>query len=275
MEDDSDYSGEEEDRACTISTPSTLTAKSSIYRGYKGSFHHSHENPRAIKPKDFYSDFAKLVCGGDHNKAHKLIDDFNEQNDKVCHYSFTSSLPILISSLFTVSKNTLEGKYLANGMLLVFYDLGARSRLLCGLFHIGKERYEKAINGVEDLPSGGVNVQAVSDEMSDQLMRMKESLPTEEGYPCGHRRLQIYITDESLRTWSKLYENYYLSFECMLPIRKMGFITFYNHMRAKHPDFRLRRLQEDACDSCVELKTGVSYVLLTFYVFYDFIIHFT
>ena len=61
----------------------------------------------------------------------------------------------------------------------------------------------------------------------------------------------------------------------MLPIRKMGFITFYNHMRAKHPDFRLRRLQEDACDCFVELKTGVSYVFLTLYVFHDFIIHFT
>ena len=120
----------------------------------------------------------KTVCGRDYNKAHKLIDGFNEQNDKVCRYSFNSSVPILISSLFTVSKNTLEGNYLANEMILVFYDLGARSRLLCGLFHIGKERYKKDINGVEDLHSGGVNAQAVSDEMTDQLMRMNESLPT-------------------------------------------------------------------------------------------------
>ena len=125
---------------------------------------------------------------------------------------------------------------MANGMLIVFYDLGARSRLLCGLFILEKK------NGVEDLPSGGVIVQAVSDEMTDQLMRMN-------------------LTDESLRTWSKLYEKCYLSFECMLHIMKMGFITFYNQMRANHPDFRLRRLQEDDCDTCVELKTGMSYVL--------------
>ena len=72
--------------------------------------------------------------------------------------------------------------------------------MLCGLFHIGKERYEKAINGLEDLPSDGVNAQTTSDDMTAQLMRMKESLPTEEGFPCGHRRLQIYLTDETVRT---------------------------------------------------------------------------
>ena len=41
MEDDSDYSEEEDGRVCTISTASTLTAKSTTYRGTKGSFHRS------------------------------------------------------------------------------------------------------------------------------------------------------------------------------------------------------------------------------------------
>ena len=92
MEDDSDYENEEEDRVCKVSTQSTLTAKSSIYRGCKRSFHRKHDNSRATKETDFYSDFVKLGCGGDHNTAHRLIDDFNFQNDKVWHSSFTFSL---------------------------------------------------------------------------------------------------------------------------------------------------------------------------------------
>ena len=63
-----------------------------------------------------------------------------------------------------------------------------------------KERYDKAINGVEDLRPGGFNPQAVTGDMNDQLPRLKESLSTEDRYACGHRRLQIYLIDESLRT---------------------------------------------------------------------------
>ena len=35
----------------------------------------------------------------------------------------------------------------------------------------------------------------------------------------------------------------------------MAFITFFNHMSAYHPDLRLKRVMEDACDTCIELKT--------------------
>ena len=84
-------------------------------------------------------------------------------------FKFASSCRILISYFFPVSTDTLEGKYLANGMLLVFHDMGVRSRLLCRLFHIKKERYEKAIIGVEDLPSGGFNPQAVTVKTKDLL----------------------------------------------------------------------------------------------------------
>ena len=66
---DSDYDDyyEEEEGGCNVFTTSTLTGRSSVNRGYKGKFHRKHDNPRSIKPKDFYGAVVKFVCGGDHN----------------------------------------------------------------------------------------------------------------------------------------------------------------------------------------------------------------
>ena len=65
-EDDSDYDEQEEVGVCNVSSTSTLSAKSSVYRGYNGSFYRKHGNPRSSKQKK-YSAFVKLVCGGKHN----------------------------------------------------------------------------------------------------------------------------------------------------------------------------------------------------------------
>lgn len=40
--------------------------------------------------------------------------------------------------------------------------------------------------------------------------------------------------------------------------RKLGLSTFKDYMRAYHPDFRLKRLKEDCCDTCIEFKTKLN-----------------
>ena len=50
------------------------------------------------------------------------------------------------------------------------------------------------------IKSGGRGNNIVAEVMLNQLNRLKLSLPTEPRFPCGHRRLQIYITDETINT---------------------------------------------------------------------------
>ena len=155
------------------------------------------------------------------------------------------------------SLNNKESKHEANGMIAVFIEQGAKETLLREVFGIGYERYRKILHNQNDKVSGGRNRNAVSQDMIEQLHRFTMvGVPTELGYPCGHRRMLKYCTDPAVTSWEKLYEMHFLKFEDDNKlVRKMGKITFYNFMSAYHPEFRLKRVMEDACDTCIELQT--------------------
>jgi hypothetical protein len=124
------------------------------------------------------------------------------------------------------------------------------------VFCIGYDRYQKILHNRSDKISGGRNLNAVSQNTVDQLDRFcKYGVATELGYPCGHRRLLKYCTDPAVTSWEKLYDFHYLKFEeDNHTVRKTASLTFYNYMRAYHPEFRLKRVMEDACDTCCELR---------------------
>ena len=80
-------------------------------------------------------------------------------------------------------------------------------------------------------------------------------VPTEPGYPCGHRRLLKYCLDPAVTSWEKLYDMHFVKFEeDNFAVRKMGKSSFFKCMTAYHPEFRLKRVMEDACDTCCELR---------------------
>ena len=153
--------------------------------------------------------------------------------------------------------NTATKTEANNGMLAVFVEQGAKETLLREVFGIGSTRYAKILHNKADKIGGGKNGNAVSEEMMDQLHRFASyGVPTEYGYPCGHRRLLKYCTDPAVTSWEKWYDLHFLKFEESknLLIRKMAKTSFYNCMSAYHPEFRLKRIMEDACDTCYELR---------------------
>jgi hypothetical protein len=76
--------------------------------------------------------------------------------------------------------------------------------------------------------NGGRNAKAIGDEMIDQLTRVIKSVPAEERFPCGHKRLMTYCTDPEATTWDLLYELHYLKFEPNCDdLRKMSFTSVF------------------------------------------------
>ena len=110
-----------------------------------------------------------------------------------------------------------------------------------------------------------------------------ESLNTEIGFPCIHRRQKKYIVpnvEEKLDTWELVFDNYFV-FNTNSGIRKMAYKTFYRYsqyltssyhpcfslvlnllihryMKAAHPDFTLSRKKEDECDTCIRLEISLA-----------------
>ena len=64
-----------------------------------------------------------------------------------------------------------------------------------------------------------------------------------------------YLIDDKVNTTEKLFP-LYVAFEKDDDKRKMGSCSFYLNMKLCYPELRLTRIEEDACDICVELKTG-------------------
>ena len=219
-----------------ISTLGETTAEadgSVVYRGPKGAFHRHQLNPRLVSQKDYFTEFTKMVCNGDQKEGERLKDTFFRMN----------------------GKRTTQGMAVADGMLAVFIQKGAKENLLRSLFHIGQGRYKRVLNNKQKKAPSGGNFREFTKEMIDTLHRfVRTGIPKELGYPCAHRQQKEYCTDTEISSFSKLYETYYLPFESQLQVRKMSDNCFYKYMKSHYPTFHLRRCVEDACDTCFELN---------------------
>jgi hypothetical protein len=216
-------------------TDKTISGSSTerIVRGPKGSFIRKHQKPRSVQEKtDWVQIFTDKYCGGSEEEYQKVLSRFSRVNSR-------------------------SSKQEANAIIAVYIEHGAKEAMLRDVFRIGYTRYEKILHNKVDKPSGGRNNVAVTDVMLAQLSRFAaHGVKTELGYPCGHRRQLRFVTDPGITSWEKLYQLHFLKFEAdNILIRKMGYITFFNYMSAFHPEFRLKRVMEDACDTCIELKT--------------------
>ena len=194
--------------------------------------HRQQQNPRLPKTINWLEVFTNNHCGGSVEERDRLLNRFKLLNNNAT-------------------------KKEANGMLSVFIEQGAKETLLREVFRIGGGRYSKLLHNISDKVGGGRNGNAVSEDMLKQLYRFTmKGVPTELGYPCGHRRLLKYCIDPEITSWTKLYDLHFLKFEeDNHLIRKMGKTSFYACMKAYPPEFRLNRVMEDACDTCIELRT--------------------
>jgi hypothetical protein len=144
--------------------------KEIIYRGSKGSFHRKNQNSRAVRTTNWLQFFIVNYCGGSIEECEKIVNRYHELN------------------------NGKDTKTQANGMLSVFIEQGAKETLLREVFGIGSGRYSNLLLHQSDKVGGGRNGNAVSQAMLDQLYRFSMHVPTELGYPCGHRRMLKYCT---------------------------------------------------------------------------------
>lgn len=190
-------------------------------------------NRRKTSKTNWESEFTRMICNGKIEVAAELIQQF-----------------------FALNENS-ETKMEADGMLRTFIMKGAKEDMLRTVFKIGGDRYRRLRDNRPVREKGGRNGNAVSHDIIEQLNRMVETMPIEEGYSlCIHRRKLYFITDLNISSWLALYEQYYKPFEPDEPVRKIGFTTFYNHMQAHHPNLRFNRLKEDSCDLCPRKAEG-------------------
>ena len=73
------------------------------------------------------------------------------------------------------------------------------------------------------------------------------------GYPCSHRKMKRYSV--KFDSYKELWVAYTLySPPLQEKRRKMKQSTFQKYLRGVHPDFALKRVKEDECDTCIRLK---------------------
>ena len=216
----------------------TIESESIVYRGAKGSLHRKQENPRAKSKKNWVEEFTKRYFEGNRGAAEEAVAKFHELD----------------------SKSTTARE--ASGMIATFIAMGCKEDLCRDVFRIGGGRYKRIRDmkpesgSVISTVTTGRNNLAYGDEDEAHLARFVNScVPVEEGFPCQHRRMKVYCTDPEITSMDLLHKKYYLPFEAAADahIRKMTSISFAKYMKKRHPEFRLRRLVQDACDVCLPL----------------------
>lgn len=164
-----------------LSTATSPLTQSTVYRGAKGLLHRKQDNPRSKREKDLTQDFIALCCDNNPKNFDEILARYRE-----------------------LDEGDSTSKDQASGMLAIFYEMGGKERMLLEVFGIGSTRYRRIFSGEAPKPRGGMNANSVTDIMLASLSEMIEKLPTEEGFPCGHRRLMTYCIDPSINTWIKL-----------------------------------------------------------------------
>ena len=127
----------------------------------------------------------------------------------------------------------------------------------------------------------------VTEVMLADMNEFVDSLTTELGFPCIHRRQKKYLVpnvNEKLDTWQLVSDKYVEFKTAKIDIRKMAYKTFYRYkfniyfhfiihvsaklriyryMKASHPDFTLSRKKEDECDTCIRLEISLANKAIT------------
>ena len=88
-----------------------------------------------------------------------------------------------------------------------------------------------------------------------------DAFPCEPGYPCAHRSIHMYCTDQNMTSENKLFDHYYLPFlqrdKSNYGGKGFKLSSWKKYMDAYFPTYHLNRLKEDCCEICTSLKLQV------------------
>ena len=95
--------------------------------------------------------------------------------------------------------------------------------------------------------------------MVETLATFMASLTVELGYPCSHRRMKRYVSEDGIDNFTRLWERYCLFVEAAPDNQRvMTYVTFTKYAHAYHPDVAIQRAKEDSCDTCIRLAVAVA-----------------
>jgi hypothetical protein len=203
--------------------PSSMLHKTTpvpFSRGYKGSVTTTHAFPRKKKLtgiEQLKFEFANCFHQGDLEAAADAISSFEAIN---------------------ASKDDVQ-KTMADGVLTQWIQLGARYRLMKGVFNIGSARFYRLARNQEKKKGGGTNGQEVTQEMIKSLGLFIDTLKSEDGFACSHRRMKLYIDDDELTTWPKFFVGYkrFMSQKSLaagVEFRVMKYSTLFKYMHGMY-----------------------------------------
>lgn len=149
-----------------------------------------------------------------------------------------------------------EKKLQADGIILNLMDMGISNNdikffLHCGGPRVNRLRLAKE-SGFQAVKEKNAPKHALS---SDDIERVKSFimlLPTEEGYPCCHRRMKNYLMDQGL-TWKQLWRRYETIME-EDNHRVVSYERWLQYVHYEFPGLRLSRTKEDLCDACTRIE---------------------
>lgn len=98
-----------------------------------------------------------------------------------------------------------------------------------------------------------VSSHAVTKEQLKFLQDDVGCWPSEDGFPCAHRRPRTYHTEENI-SWTKLHARYNAK-ATAASVRVLSLSRWKQYVHFYYPGLRLSRSKEDVCDSCVRIET--------------------
>lgn len=191
-----------------------------------------------------------------HDNPRKVRDDDDYRKDFVLHY-FQNDYSEYEAMISAYENSTPEAQC---GVILSYFQRKdpISFRMAKAAFRCGSNRVKIAKRG--EVPKKGnslPNVNALTSEDRQNLADFVDTLDTEPGFPCVHRRQKEYVIDPELTTLRAVYGRYKLWCSNQKPeARAMAESTFYRYIDAYHCTLAINKLKEDECDTCMELKEG-------------------
>ena len=183
-------------------TTTAASTTSSFYLDKTGSLHRLHVNGRSKKAKE-----AKAAI----HLAQLIRKLFN--NTRARYLTVRAEFEGLMA-VTGPNKNAAQGQ--GDGMLRGLQLNGATFKQLQAGFGIGINKFKRLAQGGERKKPGGATTKKIGDAGATLLRDFVAQLPTELGYPCGHRRQMTYLAlgsgEQPIKSQKALWEQHCLPY---------------------------------------------------------------
>jgi hypothetical protein len=112
----------------------------------------------------------------------------------------------------------------ADGVIASLIGRGCSEKVLRSVLGIGSGRYSRVRDNKRKQLAPGINGNHLTEEDIERLIHFFKTIPTEEGYPCAHRKIKHYIIEQAI-TWMKFWQRYRQNMEAK-HFRAMSYVRF-------------------------------------------------